>query len=252
MKHRFFGCLGRSRQMNKITWKLGLLVGAVLVFGAPNLRADSTLNLYSPGNDPVDGIYVGPYYAQINGVDTPVICDDFGDESYLSETWGASVSTVADLGSNVKWGSGNQLEYDEAAYLATLLASAPQSPNAAGLQYAIWQIFDPNGNGTTDPGVINYIGATSALETEVLGYISQAAGQNYTPGEYANVTVYSYDPSANPNGPMCAGSPCPSSPPQEFLVVNTPEPSTLLMLALGIGGLLLFARRQRNLAALSA
>ncbi len=239
--------------MKTFTWKLGLLVGAALIFIAPNMRADTTLNLYSPGNNPVDGIYVGPYYATINGVNTPVICDDFADDSYVPESWAASTSTVASLGTNVKWGSLNQTQYDEAAYLATMLASAPQSPNAAAIQYAIWQIFDPNGNGGSDPGVIAYLnGRDPSLENAVLGYITQAGMQTYTPGEYANVTVYSYDAAANPKGPSCGGSACPTAPPQEFLVVNTPEPSTILLLALGLGGLLMLWRRKKNSEALLA
>src|ERR1019366_2080020 len=43
----------------------------------------------------------------------------------------------------------------------------------------------------------------------------------------------------------CGNGPCVSSPPQEFIVVNTSEPMTILMLGRGLAGLLFLGGRQR-------
>jgi hypothetical protein len=50
----------------------------------------------------------------------------------------------------------------------------------------------------------------------------------------------------------CNGGPCPANSPQEFFVVNTPEPSSILMLLIGLIGLVGLARRRRGLVALTA
>ena len=43
----------------------------------------------------------------------------------------------------------------------------------------------------------------------------------------------------------CNGGPCPANSPQEFLVVDAPEPGSILLLALGLVALAAFARRRR-------
>jgi hypothetical protein len=185
-----------------------------------------------------------------------VICDDFADDSYIPETWQASVSTVASLGSNVKWanlGAAEQQDYNEAAYLATqLMANSGNALEADAIQYALWQVFYPTGTASV-PGVQPFLTAAGLTgfdtdSTDVYGvqyWLNMAASQKNT--VFANVLVYTYDPSANPNGPVCGTGSCPTAPPQEFLVV-TPEPSTILLLAMGMGGLFLLKKRQRSTA----
>ena len=49
---------------------------------APCAFASSSLTMTGAGNNVMDGVYVGPYYATVSGVaNSPVICDDFADES---------------------------------------------------------------------------------------------------------------------------------------------------------------------------
>jgi len=49
----------------------------------------------------------------------------------------------------------------------------------------------------------------------------------------------------------CNGGPCPANSPQEFLVV-TPEPSSLVLLLIGLIAVVGLARRRRNTVALVA
>src|SRR4051812_4047625 len=87
-------------KLDKTSW---LLSGAFLCF-APAAFADcpanapspstACMNLVSAGSKVMANVYVGPYSAIINGAPTPtpVICDDFSDDSYINETWTADVS----------------------------------------------------------------------------------------------------------------------------------------------------------------
>jgi hypothetical protein len=252
--------------MTKTGWKILLAVLAAVFCLTPNAFADQTANMDLTGvgnNGAYAGIYIGPYQATINGVSTPVICDDFGDESYIPETWTAIATNVSNLAadSNLKWGD-NQTLYNEGAYLATLLANPANSANASAIQYALWQLMDATpAGGTYNNAVENWLAGelgssgfksfegSATTAGSVLYYISQAEmASNYDSSNWSNVLIYSFDQCTT-----TVSSPCSSTnPPQEFMVVTTPEPSTILMLLLGLGAIFLFWRRQKNLGAIAA
>jgi len=236
----------------KMARKLRLLSAAVLLCVAPSAFADTaSMDLTGVGpNGSYAGIYIGPYAATINGVSTPVICDDFGDESYVPESWTAYVTNVPNLAANgnvVKWGDTSTTLYDELAYLATELAAPPPGTNIDALQYAIWQLADSSTanylQDTLSAAQYNTFEGSASTVGSVLYYIAQAENPaNYDSSTWANVSIYSFDQCST-----TVSSPCSTTnPPQEFLVVKTPEPATILLLALGLGGLLLLKRRQRT------
>jgi hypothetical protein len=243
-------------KMNTIN-KIAMAAATAVICFAPSVFADQTVDMTGVGSgNYTANVYIGPYQATVNGVaNTQVICDDFADETFVPEDWNASVSTVANLGSDVKWGQSNQTLYDEAAWLATQLMNPPSAADDAAIQYALWQLFYPTGT-ASDPGVQPWLNAyglsswdASTAQTGVQYWLNQAAmASNYDSSSWANVEVLTYDPNGNPNGPICQnGQTCPSTP-QEFLVVTeTPEPSTILLSLLGFGGMLfLLMRRQRS------
>jgi hypothetical protein len=204
---------------------------------SPSAFADASMTLTGAGSNVLDGIYMGPYTATINGVSTPVICDDFSDESFLPESWTAYTSTFSGL-TNVKFtGAPETQNYEEAAYLALeLLAAPPNSLQAGEIQFALWDVFDPN----AIPTLTSYNAADGAaallyLQGAQTGYSSLTAAQ------LAEFTFYT----PNTNDPITCGSgACASTPPQEFITVNTPEPSTMLLLGIGVCGLFLVKRRK--------
>lgn len=185
----------------------------------------ASMTLTSPGINIMDGVYVNPYYATINGVSTLVICDDYTDDTYQNESWTANVydiSNVAQTRNTTKWGltaAQQAQQYNEAAYLSTELLEAFQSNNtiAAGeLGFAVWGVFDPT-------AITSLSGWNPIYGDAAQKYLYAAQTQTYTPGEFSNVLVYSpntSNPITCPAGDTCG----PTAPPQEFLVVHTPEP----------------------------
>jgi hypothetical protein len=241
--------------MTKLTWKLGLAIAAAVVFFAPNAFADNTTSmlLTGAGSNVYDGaVYVGPYYATVGGsANTPVICDDYADESYVPESWTAYVTNETNAGTTtnpLKYGD-NQSLYNEMSYLATqLTANQSNTAVADAIQFAIWDLGVENltGSGITDLPLPGGSTCTTFNMTNTACWMNQAAG--YSSTSFSNVTIYSFDTCTT-----TANSPCSSTnPPQEFLAVSTPEPSAILLLVLGISGLFLLKRRSRTAGALIA
>lgn len=237
--------MSKSQRVSWLFVPAGLMCVAVGAFGQPT----ASMNLNSPGSNVVDGIYVGPYYAYINGVETPVICDDFADESYIPETWTADVTSFSGLSSTagLKFSSASLVQYEEAAYLAQELMTA--SPSAAGaLQYAIWDVFEQGA--VTSYLDTYYPSNESSLQGAALSLVGEAqlavSSPSFSESDLADVSIYTPTSAA----PMCGQGPCPSSPPQEFMTVSvsSPEPAQFAILGidlLGVGAIVVFFRRRR-------
>jgi len=250
------GRLGRIATM-KILGKIALAAAALALFSASNAFADTTFTLTGVQGSYLGNIYTSPYYATIGtATNVPVICDDFASESYVQETWQTIVTNASQLtaSSPVRWTTSSLIAGSEAASLGEfsayavaadlateIMGATPGSTYAQELSYALWGLFDPTAFSST------YLTSTQA--STAMGYMMDAVNSNPTLSQYSNVTIYSYDPKY---GTSCApGTTCPP-PPQEFIVVNTPEPSTILMLALGLGGLLVLWRRKKHAEVLAA
>jgi hypothetical protein len=206
------------------------LVTVGLLCLAPYALADSTVPmlLTGAGSNVMDGVYVGAYTAMVNGVSTQVVCDDYADDSYLNESWKASVTNYSSL-SSTKWTS--PAGYNEAAWLVLQMFSSSNQTTIGEIQYAIWGIFDSNA--ITDLTNYNYTYGQAAQ-----GWINQAAKQTYTTGEFSNFLVYT--PVSGTE--TCNGGPCPTpGPPQEFLSVHVPESAFFPTLAGDMLGFALIA-----------
>jgi len=247
-----------------------LLCFAPAAFGAcspssstPTIAGTACMDLLNPGymGYPYANIYVGPYTASINGgTPTPVICDDFLDDSYIPGFWTANIyggagpyagtrmSTLANGSAapeirNLTSAQVTQA-YNEIGYLAIQLLGTTDSVTAAELHFALWSVFDT----TALPTLEAAAGwPSSSVYQAALGFyntaVSVAAGDNQYISQF---TIYSPDLAAPYYG-STVGNTYPS-PPQEFLV-RTPEPPFFAVLGVdltGVGALIFFFRRRRS------
>src|SRR5271165_2258763 len=120
------GICSEEKRVRNLARKAGLAgVALVISIGTSGIAGAANMKLTGAGNNVLDGVFIGPYTVTIDGKPTLVICDDFADDTYMNETWGANMSTVSNLG-NVKWktppsGYTEQQAYNEAAYLSEQL-----------------------------------------------------------------------------------------------------------------------------------
>jgi hypothetical protein len=198
---------------------------------APCAFASSTLTMTGAGNNVMAGVYVGPYYATVNGVaNTAVICDDFADESYIGHSWNYTANNFSSLGSAL-WGSQTS-NYDAAAWLTlqmlSLNGSASNATQVGYLSYAIWSLFDK--------GALNGLSSTQLAGVDA--WLAKVPG-NLNPGQFANFLLLT--PQGCTNGP---GS-CPG---QEFMMM-VPEGGAaamyLLLAGLTCFGAMLYRRRRQ-------
>ena len=233
--------------MTKALGIVALLLG--MAMATLPARADTTMTLTGVGaGNVLDGVYTSPYTGTVGGVaNTPVICDDFADDSYIGESWSATVSTVASLAGNVKWASETdaQQNYEIAAWLAEDLLSTSNTTATEDISYAIWLALDPN--------VATYLSSDPGTLSAAEGWITTAENaittEDLTAADFANVLVYTPVAGTAVN---CNGGLCPADSPQEFLVVDAPEPGSILLLILGLVALAAFARRRRFATASAA
>jgi PEP-CTERM motif len=227
--------------MNNATRILVLVAAAAMLAFAPSSKADAVMTLTGAGNNPAFNVYVGPYTATINGTSMPVICDDFSHDSFLGESWNASVTNLGTVASGTpSFNSGTSGNYSEAAWLTLQLLGAPNNSEATAIQYAIWDMFDPTGVSSYLAG---FSGGTSFLSdsTDVNGvqyWLNAAAGSSLSASQLSDFLIYT--PTSCRSGQCLTGSGLP----QEF-IVYTPEPSAILMLLMGLGALLWFKRRNQ-------
>lgn len=208
----------------------GLTAVAVLCFASSAFANSGTLTMTSAGSNTMHGVYVGPYYATVNGVmNTPVICDDFADDSVVGHTWNFTANTFSTLGSAL-WGSQTS-NYEAAAWLTIQMLTLNKNPanatQVAYLSFAIWSLFDKNA----------LSGLTSTQLAGVNNWLNQIPS-NLTASQFSNFVLLT--PQGCTNGP---GS-CPG---QEFFLITPEGGSAMMYLALaGLAcfGAMLFRRRR--------
>jgi hypothetical protein len=192
------------------------VAATVLLCCVPSAFAGSSLTMTGAGSNVMNGVYVGPYYASVNGTPTTVICDDFKDDSVIGHTWNITSNNFSTLGSAL-WGS-QTTAYEQAAWLTVQMLSLNGNPanntQVGYLSFAIWSIFDKaalNGlNSTQLAGVNNWLNKIPS---------------GLTPSQFANFVILT------PQG--CTPGSCPG---QEFLEVIMPEggPVTAYLLLAGM------------------
>jgi hypothetical protein len=216
--------------MIKFTKKCwGVAAIALLCFVPGAFATSGSLTLTGAGTNVMNGVYVGPYYATVNGVqNTPVICDDFADDSVVGHTWNYNTNNFSTLGSAL-WGNQTQ-NYEAAAWLTLqmlALNSNPSNSTQVGyLSFAIWSLFDKG----------SLAGLNSTQLAGVNAWLAKVPG-NMTLSMFSNFAILT------PQG--CTPGSCPG---QEFLQVMPEGGSAVLyMIFAGLTcfGAMFFRTRQQ-------
>ena len=211
-----------------------------------------------------DGIYMSPYYATVgSSTNVPVICDDFGDNSWPNSTWSATTTSFSSItSSNTSWGvaGGNTSLYGAVGYLVGQILSAPSgSLQQIVDSFELWAIFDPSGVekylSTTNAGAGALI-STGDLCSEIFGSCTAAAAlnpggllgalesQNLSASTFGNLVVLSPT-----NGSSLCAAGQDNCAAQEFIYVSVAEGGTALayLLLAGLccfGAMYMKSRRQ--------
>jgi hypothetical protein len=243
------------------------IVGFCMAYPALAAPPSVTFDLTGVNGASLAGVYTSPYYGNVTGGATlPVVCDDFSDDSYLPEEFTAYITSLSNVptsgdtylkwsgaysgpdsnhagqgftvdGNNYPgWNLNQQQAYTVAAYLQTeILASASGSTQQEDLSFALWELFDAQGDwaenwgGTDSSSVVEWLGNSYQTDLEAASKDVEDAITALNDGTAAktlsgyNVTIYSYD--APPDGmtPLCGqdlNRPCDTLPPQEFITVT--------------------------------
>jgi hypothetical protein len=241
-----------------------LWVGIAALSLAPWAVAQN-VTLTSAGSNVADGIYVSPYYATVNGAtNTPIVCDDFADNSYLNTPWTANVQSFSSLSSslaNTAWGGvpGALKLYEEAAWLTmTLLRQPAGSAGQVNYSYAVWAVFDPSGvinqlklyGDTATCNAIFGAGNNCSSTTVTGGLLGGAQGQSYSLSQFANVVILTPVISVNGKPQTCTAGGCPE---QEFIELVPEGGAAMAYLLLAsvccFGAMFLRSRRLGSISA---
>jgi hypothetical protein len=240
---------------------LGRVAVAVLCIAPWAVTQNVTLT--SAGSNIYDNIYVSPYYATVNGApNTPIVCDDFKDDSHLNTSWTGNIVAFSSLATPgglaaTAWGSvSNALQlYEEAAWLTEgVLKQAAGTQGQINYSFAVWAVFDPSGvasyldNGghpsAADIALCNAIfGSGGCGSSNVTGgLLGLAQGNSYTLSEFSNVSIIT----PLVNGTTCTAGSCPE---QEFIEVPEGGAAVAYLFLAGLcccGAMLLRSRRGTN------
>jgi len=214
-----------------------LIVIALLLFASVSLADTTRVTLTSVGNGTVVGnVYVGPYVATLGSgstaVSTYALCDDWSDNTYLNESWTATIYTLSPLSGTPHFGN-NQTLYNAMAWLGSqLLANPTDKTLQTNISFAIWEL-SYGVNGTTKENPAPTSTSFPVDQSVVAGLITQALNSGFNGAGWEILTPISGTTSC----PGYTNSICPSSPPQEFLVY-APESSAAVMLGADMFGLL--------------
>jgi hypothetical protein len=211
--------------MNSAIRKLLFAAAVALLSLAPSAFADdSTVSVNGSYAFADNGYGIPPYGGKLNDQSAEFYCVDFTHDIGAGDSWLAIVTPLASSGtSTVPYLAGKTTDgvsdYLLFAWLITQMTDTSNQTTQAQDQWAIWSLTD----GNYDP----YGNQASILSLAA----AQLTAADFTGQGWEILTP---DASLNQYG-------------QEFLVY-TPEPSSVLLLGLGLCGILFLKRREKLLS----
>ena len=186
---------------------------------------NTTLNVSDPSAGYTNATaLIDPYTAYINGSSTPslIFCVDPDHGVSSGQTWTANVSYLGGDLSNTYQGNAGATAYGAMAWLITQLQSATTTIQKQELQAAIWEIAEGAPGSTGDFSVNN---VSASFINAVAADITNAEN---------NILTSGFEILTDTKGQI-----------QEYMIINTPEPSTLLLIGAGLLAFMIFTRSKK-------
>jgi hypothetical protein len=194
--------------------------------------ASTQFTFLNPGTVTAFGYFVGPYNGfQGAPANANVLlnCVDFFHHIANGDVWQANLTS---LGSSSGIGTvtrfNNLTAYRQAAWLSTQFSTTSNPATIGDIQATIWNLF----SGPTTPPQPS----TNAWLLASQAYVAA----NTNGSTYQNFWVVT-----DVNAHLANGDDDPNSK-QEFIIVPTPEPATMLLVATGLAGLASVRIRRRK------